>query len=133
MLVVDRRKCDLVPALADRKAAVVEIAAGAGFGEADQRHRLRASPFDSPISDTKVSTLTPVAASALATDSVEGQRARPSGVMRFDLLKVVGSRPDRLARPDGDSFGARGEPVERGPDLVVGQRCACHPGLRLPG
>ena len=45
----------------------------------------------------------PVAASALATDSVEGQRGRPSGVMRFDLLKVVGSRPDFLARPDGES------------------------------
>ena len=87
----------------------------------------------SPISDTKVSTLTPVAASALAIDSVEGQRARPSGVMRFDLLKVVGSRPDFLARPDGDKLRARGEPVEGGPNLVVGQRCACHPGLQLPG
>ena len=58
----------------------------------------------SPISDTKDSTLTLVAASALATDSVEGQRARPSGVMRFDLLNVVGSRPERLASPDGDSL-----------------------------
>src|SRR5947208_7823764 len=63
-----------------------------------------AAPFDSPISDTKDSMLTLVAESALASDSVEGQRARPSGVMRFDLLKVVGSRPDRLARPDGDSL-----------------------------
>jgi hypothetical protein len=43
-----------------------------------------------------------VAASALATDSVEGQRSRPSGVMRLDLLKVVGSRPARLASPEGD-------------------------------
>src|SRR3982074_3635261 len=43
-----------------------------------------------------------VAASALATDSVEGQRSRPSGVMRLDLLKVVGSRPERLASPEGD-------------------------------
>jgi hypothetical protein len=24
--------------------------------------------------------------------------------MRFDLLKVVGSRPDLLARPDGESL-----------------------------
>jgi hypothetical protein len=44
-----------------------------------------------------------VAASALATDSVEGQRSRPPGVMRLDLLKVVGSRPARLASPEGDS------------------------------
>jgi hypothetical protein len=56
-----------------------------------------------PISVTNVSTLSPVAASDLATDSVEGQRARPSGVMRFDLLKVVGSSPAFLARPEGDS------------------------------
>ena len=40
---------------------------------------------------------------AFATDSVDGQRGRPSGVMRFDLLNVVGSRPDFLASPDGDS------------------------------
>ena len=45
----------------------------------------------------------PVAASALATDSVEGQRVRPLAVTRLDLLKVVGSSPDFLARPDGDS------------------------------
>src|SRR5258707_14495732 len=44
-----------------------------------------------------------VAPSALATDSVEGQRSRPSGVIRLDLLKVVGSRPARLASPEGDS------------------------------
>src|SRR2546423_15538643 len=45
----------------------------------------------------------PVADNAFATDSVEGQRARPSRVMRFDLLKVVGSSPDFLASPDGES------------------------------
>ena len=48
----------------------------------------------------------PVAASDLATDSVEGQRGRPSGVIRFDLLKVVGSSPAALARPEAD-FPAR--------------------------
>src|SRR3954469_14533085 len=58
----------------------------------------------SSMSCTKMSTLVPVAASALATDSVDGQRARPSGVTRFDLLKVVGSRPDFFASPDGDSL-----------------------------
>src|SRR5262249_49575313 len=56
----------------------------------------------SSISWTKVSRLVPVAASDFATDSVEGQRARPSGVMRFDLLKVVGSSPAFLARPEGE-------------------------------
>jgi hypothetical protein len=34
--------------------------------------------------------------------SVVGQRGRPSPVDRFDLLKAVGSRPDRLASPDAD-------------------------------
>src|SRR6478752_1973941 len=61
--------------------------------------RLRAP---SPINCTKVSIDELVAASALATDSVEGQRSRPSAVMRLDLLKVVGSRPARRANPDGD-------------------------------
>src|SRR5215831_6568048 len=56
----------------------------------------------SVMSSTKVSTLVPVAASALAIDSVDGQRARPSGVMRLERLKVVGSRPERLARPDAE-------------------------------
>src|SRR5688572_14140441 len=63
-----------------------------------------AAPLESEISATKASKLTPVAASALATDSVDGQRARPSGVTRFDLLNVVGSRPERLASPDADSL-----------------------------
>src|SRR5450432_3093566 len=44
-----------------------------------------------------------VAASALDTDSVDGHRSRPSGVTRLDLLNVVGSRPERLASPEGDS------------------------------
>src|SRR5204863_389210 len=38
-----------------------------------------------------------------ASDSVDGQRSRPSAVTRFDLLKVVGSRPARRASPEGDS------------------------------
>src|SRR6185437_11997571 len=58
----------------------------------------------SVMSWTKVSILVLVAASALATDSVDGQRGRPSGVMRLDLLKVVGSSPDFLARPDAVSL-----------------------------
>src|SRR5207248_10290023 len=43
-----------------------------------------------------------VAASAFDTDSVDGHRSRPSGVTRLDLWKVVGSRPARLASPEGD-------------------------------
>src|ERR1700737_4597781 len=61
------------------------------------------APPRSVISDTKVSTVTPVACSDLAIDSVDGQRLRPSGVMRFDLLNVVGSSPAFLARPDAES------------------------------
>src|ERR1019366_6140357 len=57
----------------------------------------------SPINCTKVSMELLVAASALATDSVDGHRSRPSGGMRLDLLKVVGSSPERLASPEGDS------------------------------
>jgi hypothetical protein len=57
----------------------------------------------SSINCTNVSMGVPVAVNALATDSVDGQRARPSGVTRFDLLKVVGSSPDFLARPEGES------------------------------
>src|SRR3954453_19019179 len=60
------------------------------------------APPRSVISDTKVSTVTPVACSDLAIDSVDGQRLRPSGVMRFDLLNVVGSSPAFLARPEAD-------------------------------
>src|SRR6202051_4344111 len=56
----------------------------------------------SPISCTKTATLVFVAVRALATDSVEGQRSRPSGVMRLDLLNEVGSRPAALARPEAD-------------------------------
>src|SRR5688572_33070288 len=56
------------------------------------------------MSVTNSSIDTPVAWSDFASDSVDGHRARPSGVMRFDLLKVVGSSPARLANPDGDSL-----------------------------
>jgi hypothetical protein len=48
----------------------------------------------------------PVAANAFATDSVDGHRAWPSEVMRFDLLNVVGSSPDFLASPEGESPAA---------------------------
>src|ERR1700680_2957886 len=65
------------------------------------------------------------AASALATDSVEGHRSRPSGGMRLDLLKVVGSRPARLASPAGGNpprSGSRSSAVHIWPWVSI--RCA---------
>ncbi len=47
------------------------------------------------------SIVAPVASSTLAIDSVDGQRNRPSGPSRFDLLNEVGSRPARRASPEG--------------------------------
>src|SRR3954447_3154967 len=61
-------------------------------------------PARSVISDTKASTETPVACSDFEIDSVDGQRGRPFGVIRFDLLKVVGSSPAALARPEAESL-----------------------------
>src|SRR5437899_12528885 len=91
----------------------------------------------------------PVAASALASDSVEGQRARPSGVMRLERLKVVGSRPERLARPEAErperaarrsravqicawvSIGAyRYALVSRTETFILGER-GCHGNSRI--
>ncbi len=34
--------------------------------------------------------------------SVLGQRRRPSGMIRFERLNAVGSRPERRANPDVD-------------------------------
>src|SRR6202034_2167330 len=62
-----------------------------------------AGPPPELINSTKISTGVRVAVSALAMDSVEGQRARPEAVMRFDLLNVVGSSPARRAKPEADS------------------------------
>src|SRR5262245_47159911 len=67
----------------------------------------------------KASIVVPVAAKTLATDSVDGQRARPSDVIRFDLLNVVGSRPERLARPDAES------PARAATRSTAFQICAC--------
>src|SRR5258708_26312252 len=60
-----------------------------------------------------------VAVSALATDSVEGQRSRPSGVMRLDLLNEVGSSPAALARPEGE------RPARAASRSRAVQSCAC--------
>src|SRR5262252_2889658 len=79
-----------------------------------------AAALESPsISSTKVSSGSPVAASALAMDSVDGQRARPSAVMRFDLLKEVGSRPARRASPEAVN------PARAARRSMADQTCAC--------
>jgi len=52
-------------------------------------------------------------------DSVEGQRARPSAVARFDLLNVVGSRPARRASPEGVN------PARAARRSMADQTCAC--------
>ena len=80
--------------------AIVEIAAGAGLGKADQRHRASsgaAAWLDQP--DERPNG-TPVVASALAIDSVDGQRARPCGVMLPGFVETwSGSRPARARAP----------------------------------
>src|SRR5262252_1091551 len=80
----------------------------------------------SEIRATNWSSVAPVAASDFETDSVEGQRARPSGVMRFDLLNVVGSRPARLASPEGES------PARAASRSIAVQICACVNMVGLP-
>ena len=118
MLVVDGRKIDFLPALADRKSAVIEETGSRLPPPA--RSRARPAPpwrASSVMRPTKTSTLVPVATSALATDSVDGQRARPAGVTRFDLLNVVGSSPARLARPDGERPARDSQAIEGGPNL----------------
>src|SRR6202790_418820 len=102
MLVIGGGQRDLVPALAGGNAAVVEMPPFPGCAKPSSGTACAVRAL-SPISCTKVSMELLVAASALATDSVEGQRSRPSAVMRLDLLKVVGSRPDFFARPEADS------------------------------
>ena len=72
-----------------------------------RRAALRAAPLEASArapdtSAVNASRLAPVASSTLATLSVLGQRARPSGMRRFERLKVVGSSPARLARPEAD-------------------------------
>src|SRR5437667_595093 len=60
--------------------------------------------WPSPRYLTNSAKLMLVAPSTLAMLSVDGQRGRPSRAMRLLLLKVVGSRPARRARPEADSL-----------------------------
>ena len=80
---------DELEASGGRPEAIVFTGDLADKGEPDAYDRIR-------------SIVEPVAAMILEIDSVDGQRGRPSTLLRFDLLKVVGSRPAFLARPDGD-------------------------------
>src|SRR6476646_2708324 len=79
--------------------------------------RVAAAPLGL-INSRKASIGVPVAVSALAIDSVEGQRARPSAVMRFDLLNVVGSSPARRASPEAD------RPARSASRSIADQICA---------
>jgi hypothetical protein len=63
-----------------------------------------AAPFAGSMRLMNSSKREPVASRILAIDSVDGQRIRPSGDKRFDLLNAVGSRPARRASPDGVSL-----------------------------
>ena len=121
VLVVDRRKCDFVPAVAGRKAAVVEIAAGAGLGEAEQRHAAGRR------------------ARRVALDQVRRRSRCVRAGRRQRLADQFGRRPARAAgRRDALGFverggieagapgkarsrkpGPRGEAIDRRPDLRV--------------
>jgi hypothetical protein len=60
-------------------------------------------PVDRPCtSPMKSSSDDPVASMILASDSVDGQRGRPSAANLLDLLNVVESRPARLASPEAE-------------------------------
>jgi len=63
------------------------------------------------MSCTKTSIGVPVAASDFPMDSVEGQRWRPSELIRLEMLKVVGSSPAFLAKPEVERPALRGQPV----------------------
>ena len=102
MFVGDRGKGNLLPALAERETAVVKIAAGASLGETDHRHIVhRRLTAIGDQSDKGIELGGGRLQRFGDRNSVDGQRGRPSGVTRLDLLNVVGSRPAFLARPDG--------------------------------
>ena len=62
------------------------------------------APPLSPIYETYSLNVAPVAAKTLATLSVLGQRRLPSAVTRLLLLNVVGSRPNRLTKPEAENL-----------------------------
>ena len=62
-----------------------------------------------------------VAASAFATDSVEGQRGAAVGGDALGFVEGGGIEPGLLGEAGRREPGTGGEAVERGPDLGVGQ------------
>ena len=78
----------------------------------------------SSINCTNVSMGVPVAVKALATNSVDGQRARPSEVTRFDLLKVVGIESRLFCKTRGREPGDGSEAVQCSPDLSMSEHLA---------
>src|SRR5262245_1626384 len=121
VFVGDRRKRDFVPAFAHRKAGVIEIAAGAGLREADQRYRLadRAGSVVDQLDE------------GLDASAGRGQRfrhrlsRRPTrAALRGDPLRLVeGGRIEAglFGKSGRRQAGAGGEPVKGGPDLEMGQ------------
>ena len=102
VLIVDLGEADLVPALTDGKAAIVEEAAGSRLGEADERDGLGSAPRAARRGSDELGEVLESGAGRFEHFSVVGQRGRPSPVTRFDLLKEVGSSPARLASPDAE-------------------------------
>ena len=114
----DAGRVEAAPGAAHRLAVLVEAALGREPRQRHHRDRLAGRAAASQLaalegrafagarvrrSDcTKLEKLSPVTVRILATDSVEGQRGRPSRVMRLLGLKAVGSRPARRAKPDAD-------------------------------
>src|SRR5215510_12404590 len=67
------------------------------------RRRATLSPLRSPIRARKPPSVSFVQVSTLDTLSVLGQRGLPVGLRRLLLLKAVGSRPARRAKPEADN------------------------------
>jgi hypothetical protein len=121
MLVGDRREGDLVPAFAHRKAAVVEKSTGASLRKSNQRHVLHgelAAVGDQRHEDVELG------AGRLQRFGNRLCRWPPLPSFRRDALGLVERRRVEagfLGKPRWRQFGAGGEPVDRRPDLVVGE------------
>jgi len=98
--VADVREPESLPGLAVRRAAAVRERFGARAIIAMSGRAVAPEAGAGSTSCTKSARLAPVAWRTFEIDSVDGQRSRPSGLVRFDLLKLVASRPALRARPD---------------------------------
>ena len=121
MRIARLREQNLVPSRARRISGVVEVALRPGLRQANQRNLLKsrgrfAAP---PISEMNSPICVPLACRIFEMLSVLGQRSFPSLVIRLLLLNVVGSRPARLAKPEGDIPHWLCEAIDGLPDLGV--------------